>query len=51
MAPKKQPKTYITQTQTSTKTKTRVTGGVRGKGRNKVRVESWGKDPLSSGVL
>ena len=26
--------------------KTRVTGGVRGKGRNKVRVESWGKDPL-----
>ena len=51
MAPKKQPKTYITQTQTSTKTKTRVTGGVRGKGRNKVRVESWGKDLLSSGVL
>ena len=26
--------------------KTRVTGGVRGKGRNKVRAESWGKDPL-----
>ncbi len=51
MAPTKLPKTYIKQTQTSTKTKSRVTGGLRGKGRNKLRVESWGKDPLSSGVL
>ena len=33
-------------TYTQTRTKTRVTGGVRGKGRNKVRVEYWGKDPL-----
>jgi hypothetical protein len=33
-------KAYTTQTQTSTKTKTRVTGGVRSKGRDKVRVES-----------
>ena len=40
MAPKKLPKTYINQTHTSSKTKTRVTGGVRGKGRDKVRVES-----------
>jgi len=51
MAPKKLPKTYRKQTQTSTKTKTRVPAVVRGNGRNKVRVESWGKDPLSSGVL
>ena len=42
MAPKKLPKTYLKQTRTSSKTKTRVTGGVRGKGRNKVRVEYWG---------